>query len=251
MASLKFVRKIQNAQNVYSFIFNASDDFKWTAGQFIQITFPHDNPDSRGIKRFFSISSAPFEKNVMVTTRFESQNGSSFKKAFFDIIPGTFVESTVPKGNLIIEKQDKKIILIAGGIGITPIRSLIFDLDHKNKLKNIDLLYSNRDNDIPFKEELENKKHNNPLFNIYYFISPVLISEETLNKTYDIFPDCYAYLSGPPIMIKSIADLLYTKGIAADNIRTDYFPGYWNFILIKVFTLKIGINEKSIKYYSY
>ncbi|MCE5330184.1 FAD-dependent oxidoreductase [bacterium] len=226
MASLKFIKKIQNAQNVYSFIFEASDDFKWIAGQFVQITFPHDNPDSRGINRFFSISSAPFEKNVMITTRFENQGGSSFKKAFYNITPGTFIESTLPKGNFIIEKHDKKIILIAGGIGITPVRSLILDLDHNNKLKNIDLLYSNRDDDIPFKEELENRKVSNSLFNIYYFINPVFISAETLNKIYDIFPDCYAYLSGPPSMIKSIADLLHSKGITADNIKTDYFPGY-------------------------
>ncbi|MDD5658673.1 MAG: FAD-dependent oxidoreductase [Actinomycetota bacterium] len=226
MTLLKFIRKEKNAQNVYSFIFEAPDDFRWIAGQFIQITFPHDNPDSRGIKRFFSISSAPYEKKVMVTTRFDNQNGSSFKKAFYDITPGTFIESTLPKGKFIVDKKDKKIILIAGGIGITPIRSIIFDLDHDNNLKDIDLLYSNRDNDIAFKEEIENKRHNNFLFNIYYFISPILIREETLSKIYEVFPNCYAYVSGPPAMVKSITDILYSKGMTAENIKADYFPGY-------------------------
>ena len=226
MAFLKFIKKVRNAQNVFSFIFEAPDDFKWIAGQFIQVTFPHDNPDERGIKRFFSISSAPFEKNVMITTRFDNHNGSSFKKAFYDISAGSLVESTLPRGKFIAMKQDKKIIFIAGGIGITPVRSIILDLGYNHKLNNIDILYSNRDEDIPFKEEFENRKSESTFFNIYYFVNPVSICEETLNKIYDVFPDCYAYLSGPPAMIKNIADLLSSKGITEDNIKTDYFPGY-------------------------
>jgi len=226
LAFLKFIKKIQNAKNIFSFIFEAPDEYEWIAGQFIQITFPHDKPDDRGIKRFFSISSAPFEKNVMITTRFDNQNGSSFKKAFYNVTAGSFIESTLPKGEFIVTKQDKKIIFIAGGIGITPIRSIILDLNYNHRLNDTDLLYSNRDGDIPFKEEVERIKDTNTFFNIHYFINPVSISEETLNKIYDIFPDCYAYLSGPPAMIKSIADLLSSKGIAEDNIKTDYFPGY-------------------------
>jgi len=226
LAELIFVKRIENAPNVYSFIFRSPKNFKWIAGQFIQITFPHDNTDSRGTKRFFSISSAPFEKNVMVTTRIETQNSSSFKKAFFNLKPKTIVESTDPKGKLIVTKQDKKIIFVAGGIGITPIRSLILDLDYKNKLSNVDLLYANRDNDIPFRNDLENRKSNNSSFNIYYFISPDHICDETVKKIYRKFPDCRAFLSGPPGMVKSIEDLFISKGITEENIKTDYFTGY-------------------------
>jgi len=226
LAELIFVKRIENAPNVYSFIFQSPENFKWIAGQFIQITFPHDNTDSRGTRRFFSISSAPFEKNVMLTTRIETQNSSSFKKAFFNLKPETIVESTDPKGKLIVSKQDKKIIFVAGGIGITPIRSLILDLDYKNKLSNVDLLYANKDNDVPFRNDLENRKSNNSSFNIYYFISPDHISDETVKKIYGKFPDCRAFLSGPPGMVKSIEDLFISKGMTEENIKTDYFTGY-------------------------
>lgn len=226
MAELKFKQRTENAPDVYSFIFEKPRDFNWIAGQFIQITFPHDNPDNRGIKRFFSISSAPFEKMVMITSRIELPKSSSFKKAFYDIKPGTIVECTNPKGKLIITEHDKKIILVAGGIGITPIRAIILDLDYNDKLKKIDLLYSNRDEYLPFKNDFEDKKTRNLTFNIYYFISPRYISEETIDRISDEFPDCCAFISGPPAMVKSVEELFILKGLPTESIRTDYFPGY-------------------------
>ena len=226
MAELKFKKRIENAPDVYSFIFEKPEDFIWIAGQFIQITFPHDNPDDRGIKRFFSISSAPFEKMVMITSRIEIQNSSSFKKALYDIKPETIVECTDPSGEFIITKQDKKVILVAGGIGITPIRSIILDLDYNNKLQNIDLLYSNRDDNLPFKNNLEDKKTKNSTFDIHYFINPDRIYEETFNKIYSKLPDCYTFISGPPGMVKNVEELFILKGLSKESIRTDYFPGY-------------------------
>jgi len=226
LTELKFRERIENAPDVYSFIFEKPKDFNWIAGQFIQVTFPHDNPDDRGIKRFFSISSAPFEKIVMVTTRIEINNGSSFKKAFYGIKPEMMVECTVPSGKLIITRQDKKIIFVAGGIGITPIRSIILDLDNNNKLQNIDLLYSNRDDNLPFKNEFKDKKERNSTFNIYYFINPDRISEETIDKIFSEFPDCYAFISGPPGLVKGVEELFILKGLPKESIRTDYFPGY-------------------------
>ena len=226
MAELKFIKRIENAPDVYSFIFEKPNDFSWIAGQFTQITFPHDNPDDRGIKRFFSISSAPFEKIIMVTSRIEIKSSSSFKKAFYDIKPDTLVECTEPRGKLVVTRQDKKIILIAGGIGITPIRSIILDLDYNNKLQNTDLIYSNRDDALPFKNDFEVKKEENPTFNIFYFVSPERICEETIDKIYSTFPDCYVFISGPPGLVKSVEDLFILKGIPSESIRTDYFPGY-------------------------
>ena len=226
MAKLEFIKKIEVAPDVYSFIFKCPKDFKWIAGQFIQITLPHENFDDRGIRRYFSIASAPFEKNIMVATRIQLKNSSSFKKAFYNLIPGTVIESAEPKGKFIVEKQDKKIIFIAGGIGITPVRSLIFDLNYRDKLKDVDLLYSNRDDNIPFKTEIEDIKKKNLSFNIYYFLSPNVISEETLSKIYTKFPNSYIYISGPPAMVSGISDLIILKGINKDDIKTDYFPGY-------------------------
>jgi ferredoxin-NADP reductase len=226
LPKLTFKTRIEDAPDVYSFIFEKPNDFNWIAGQFIQIIFQHDNPDDRGIKRFFSVSSAPFENIVMITTRIELANSSSFKKAFYDIKPGTIIECTPPRGKLIITQQDKKIILVAGGIGITPLRAIILDLDYNKKLKNIDLMYSNRDEHLPFKNDLEVIKSRNPKFNIYYFISPDRINEEAVGRLNEDLPACYAFISGPPAMVKSVEELFISKGMPQESIRTDYFPGY-------------------------
>ena len=226
MAELIFKKRIENAPDVYSFIFDQPRDFKWVAGQFIQVTFPHDNPDDRGIKRFFSISSAPFEKTLMVTSRIELAKSSSFKKAFYDIKPGTVIECSEPRGKLVITKQDKKIILVAGGIGVTPIRAIILDLDYHKKLENIDLLFSNRDANLPFKSDFEIIKTRNTGFNIYYFISPEQINEKSIDRINQYLPECYSFISGPPAMVKSVEELFILKGMPKESIKTDYFPGY-------------------------
>jgi len=226
LAELKFIKRIENAPDVYSFIFKKPGDFNRIAGQFIQVLLPHDNPDNRGIKRFFSISSAPFEKVLMITTRIEFPKSSSFKKALHVIKPETMLECTPPRGKLIITQQDKEIILVAGGIGITPIRAIILDLDHNNKLNNIGLMYSNRDEQLPFKNDFEDKKSSNPTFNIRYFISPDRICEDTFKRINRNFLDCNVFISGPPAMVKSVEELFILKGVPKGNVRTDYFPGY-------------------------
>ena len=226
MVNLEFINKEKIAKDVYSFTFNYPSNFEWVAGQFIQITIPHDNADNRGIKRYFSIASAPSEKKIILATRIDLENSSSFKKALYNLAPKTIIESSLAKGQFIIQKKDKKIIFIAGGIGITPVRSIIMDLKYKNELENIDLLYSNKDSDIPFQNEIENLKAKNPSFNIYYFINPNMINEGSLNKIYEKFPDSYIYISGPPAMVSGISEIIISKGINKINIKTDYFPGY-------------------------
>ena len=81
MPKLKLIKKEEISLGIYSFTFQNSENLRWEAGQFLQIVLPHKNPDDRGIKRFFTISSAPYEKVVMITTRIDVKNSSTFKKA--------------------------------------------------------------------------------------------------------------------------------------------------------------------------
>lgn len=226
MAALKFKEKIENTPDVYSFVFEKPMDFNWTAGQYFQMVLPHDNPDSRGIKRFFSISCAPFENIVMITTRIEAGNCSSFKMALLDIKKGTEVEFSAPRGKLTVNAVDKKLVFVAGGIGITPIRSILLDLAYSGRIREIDLMYSNRDENLPFKNDFEDMQKRAPGFNIYYFISPKRIDKDSIGLIYEKFPDCYAFISGPPVMVKSVEELFAAEGLTDKNIRTDYFPGY-------------------------
>ncbi len=75
---MKLKEKENLIDNAWAFRFKPSQPLAWTAGQFIRVELPHDDPDDEGIKRWFTISSAPYEGIVQITTRVTD---STFKQA--------------------------------------------------------------------------------------------------------------------------------------------------------------------------
>lgn len=140
------------------FYFWAGRPLRWKAGQYLHYILNHPNPDDRGVERYFSIASAPHEKNVMLTTRF-APKGSSFKKTLKKLKPGDVIEAREKGGDFILDHRKKMFVFIAGGIGITPFRAILLDLDRNRKPLNVQLLYTNRNNDFPYRKELETLKN--------------------------------------------------------------------------------------------
>lgn len=223
---LTLMDRVQNASDVFSFIFMPEHPVRWKAGQFMYFTIPHDNADSRGISRYFTISSAPYEKNIMITTRLIRDGGSSFKKALFNLSPGDMLEASNPKGNLVVEDFERSYVLIAGGIGITPFRSIVLDLNHKGKLKNVILLYANSNEEVVFKDEFDKISKENQDFKVHYVISPQHIDSSTIKQN---VPDCTNWIymiAGPMGMVKAIEEILLGIGIDRKDVKKDFFPGY-------------------------
>src|SRR5260221_730975 len=142
---LTLIAKRPEVTGVTSFTFHPDKPFEWQPGQYLHYVFDYPNPDDRGLERYFTIASAPFENEVLVTTRITSDKGSAFKKALLEAPIGTEIEADGPKGSFIIEDEPKHHILIAGGIGITPYRSMLLQLDRDDKDLKIDLLYAHSD----------------------------------------------------------------------------------------------------------
>jgi ferredoxin-NADP reductase len=88
------------------------------------------------------------------------------------------------------------------------------------------LLYSNRSNDIVFKEELDGLVLKNPILKVRNVISPEICNVELIKNTISDFQGKIYYISGPINMVKSIEDELSKAGIEDDRIKKDYFPGY-------------------------
>ncbi|MCL4377082.1 MAG: FAD-dependent oxidoreductase [Actinobacteria bacterium] len=226
--NLTLVEKKELSPDVSSFSFRPQEPVIWQAGQFMSFTLDHANPDNRGTSRFFTISSAPFEKNIIITTRFAGESSSSFKKAFFKMEVGQYISALPPQGEFVISDFSKNYIFIAGGIGITPFRSILLDLEHEGRLKEIEifLFYSNRDDRVIFKDLFDRLAGENPSFKKMYIIYPEVCNAGIIKNTISNPYEKLYYISGPVPMVKSIAGDLMAAGINENNLIKDYFPGY-------------------------
>lgn len=223
---LQLIEKKPEVPQVVSFIFEPKEPLTWQAGQYLHYVLHHEPTDDRGSDRWFTISAAPFEGHVMVTTRFSEDKGSSFKKALQNLKIGKSIEISFLEGDFVVIDPEKDYVFIAGGIGITPFRSIIKQLDHDGKPINVTLLYANRDQNIVFKEELEGIAAKNPNFKIHYIFSPEHIDETKIRNAVPDLQKPIFYVSGPEPMVENLGNLLKQMGITEDHIQQDWFPGY-------------------------
>jgi ferredoxin-NADP reductase len=223
---LTLINKKQETLSTISFFFKPSSPTSWTPGQFLIYTLEHKNPDVRGKMRFFTISSAPFENHIAITTKIDDKSPSSFKKALNQMKLGEKIQAKGPDGNFILEDVFAEYVFIAGGIGITPFRPIILDLANDKSPINVTLLYANKDSDILFKNEFEEIAKSNPNFKINYFISPKHIGKDSIKKFVPDLKKPLYYISGPNNLVEDLLNLLKNLGIEEKKIKLDYFHGY-------------------------
>jgi ferredoxin-NADP reductase len=151
---LRFVRRLSEAENIQSFYFESEPALRFRAGQYLMVTLPHMQVDDRGAERAFTIASSPAESLVRLTTRF-SRDSSSFKRALMALTPGATLAADGPFGDFVVRDDDGPLVLIAGGIGITPFRSMLADQFASGRRHEITLLYSNSSPDFAFRPFLD------------------------------------------------------------------------------------------------
>jgi len=224
--TLKLLARKAGGKGVFSFLFQPLKHLNWKAGQYLVYTLQHPNPDNRGIKRYFTIASAPFEKKVMITTRIEPKEGSSFKKALTGLAEGDTIDGQGPNGSFVIEDPSQEFVFIAGGVGITPFRAILLDLDHKKIPIKGQLLYANRTPRPVYQEELEELAAKHSKFNLRYIVEPSRITPKTLQAFIPDFSKPQFFLSGPPPMMQTIERMLAEFLVPSFKIKEDYFTGY-------------------------
>ena len=222
---LTLIEKRKEAEDVISFVFKPEIPFSWKAGQFLHYTLKHKNYDSRGPDRYFTIASALFEKVVQITTRFAKQ-GSSFKKALKSFKIGDRIEGVAPDGNFTLDDPTQKSVFIAGGIGITPFRSILLNFVHQSIPIKVTLLYANKTSDFVYKKELEDIAKHNPNLKIHFIVGPKRIDKNGIKKTVANLKKPIFYVSGPEPMVESIDTILGRLSVPKNHIKNDFFPGY-------------------------
>lgn len=218
----------QVATDARSFFFVPETPVSWKAGQFITYELPHDPVDDRGTKRWFTIASAPHEEFIQITTRL-SAPGSSFKQALISLEPGDTIEGTIPEGDFTVKDPKQQHVFIAGGIGITPFRSILLDLHHRNEPLNATVLYANkRPETTVFMNDLDDLDTQHPEMDLHYFFEPIKLTESLIRDYVPALSDPIFYVSGPEPMVESLGETLLAMGVPKNHITQDFFPNYTN-----------------------
>ena len=221
---LKLKEKIEIANNTFEYVFSTVRKIMFTSGQYMEWTLPHSNPDTRGNRRYFTIASSPNESEIRIGVR-QSNESSSFKKHLKEMEIGTEIIASQIAGDFVLPKDiTKKIVLIAGGIGITPFISMLRHLLAIKEKRDIVLLYANKtEADIAYKEILE--QANRELGIKTYYFTGDLITGNSIKKMMPDYIERQFYISGPNRMVNDFKSILKDTGVKTRNILTDYFTG--------------------------
>ena len=224
---LHLLRKEQLESDVVSFVFDAPAEFRWKPGQFAKYTLPHDNPDDRGIERWFTVAAAPNEGHPRITTRI-SEKRSSFKSALMNLEPGDEIEADVPEGDFVMDDLAREYVFLAGGIGFTPFHAILTELDQEGKMPKLTILYGARNDHPTFHDELEQLAAKYPQLQVHYIVDPQHIDEEVVRRYVSDPKTPMFYVSGPEPMVEAFDTMLKGMGVPEDHLHEDFFPGYEN-----------------------
>ncbi len=226
------------AERTMAFRFAKPADWTFRPGQFVDITLL-DPPetDAEGDTRGFSVSSAPSEDAIMITTRLRD---TAFKRVLQGMPPGTPVRIEGPFGDLRLHHADRPAVVLTGGIGITPFRSILVQAVGDGGLPYpVTLFYANRrPEDAAFLDELTALAKRDADLTFVPTMSDMSGSDRAwagerghidapmLDRHRARGTGAIHYLTGPPGMVQGLRTLLTGSGVDEDDIRTEEFTGY-------------------------
>ncbi len=236
---LKLSRKEVEADGTYDFVFEPEEKVDFRAGQYMEWTLGHYRPDNRGNRRYFTIASSPTENEIRMGIKFYG-NPSTFKKGLASLVPGDEIMAGQLAGDFVLPADSKKkLAFLAGGIGVTPFRSMAKYLSDKNEKRDIVFLYSNKvPSEIAYKEVFDEAAQRVGMRTIYVLTSPEqqipaginaragMISAEMLKMEIPDYMERTFYISGPHSMVSAMEKCLREIGVKRSKIKIDFFPGF-------------------------
>lgn len=235
---LTLKEKIKLAPTIYDFVFAADTAMNFRAGQYFEWTLEHDKTDNRGNRRYFTIASAPTEREIIMGVKFY-EPASSYKQSMLAMEPGDKILAGQLAGDFTLPKKSaEKSVFIAGGIGVTPFRSMIKYLVDTNQPRDIIMFYSNKNiSEVVYTDIFDRAVENLGLKVIYTLtdasqvppqwqghVGPVdakMIAEQVPD-----YKERKFYLSGPHGMVAAFEKTLSDMGVGKNSIKTDFFPGF-------------------------
>lgn len=229
--NVRFIDSKQEAEDIWTFRFDPERPLDYIAGQFIDLIIMHE-ADERGHRRWFTLSSSPTESWVSITTRLTAGTGSTFKRALLALRPGEIATISDPMGDFVLPKDTTiPITFVAGGIGITPVRSMIKWMHDTKQHRPVQLIYA--------ASSLENMAFRD-LFRQYQVPMTILLSRPPRDwdgpsghleasrvlQLSPNTPDKLYYLTGPEPFIERLVGEMMKADISRSRLVTDYFLNY-------------------------
>lgn len=222
------LRQIVNlTPSIKEFIFTSNKPLVFLPGQYMEFTVQPKGADNRGNRRYFTLASSPTEQEARLGIRY-NQPSSSFKERLKSLKPGDRVVATQAMGDFILPKGlSTPMIWLAGGIGITPFRSMAkFVCDNKQTLDCYLFYLAAQQEDFVYREVFEEAAT--------YGLKTFYL-ESTKDKPFDFshlsdyvkdYKERFFYISGPNGLVESFSSAIIKNGVSGKQVIKDYFPGF-------------------------
>lgn len=221
--------RFEVAEGTTAFVFSTDSNFTFRAGQYVEIGL--DNPpykDEKKNHREFSIVSSPQEKGIlMIATRMRD---SAFKRSLKEIPIGTIAKVEGPFGDFSLhENASKKAVFISGGIGVTPVMSIVKDATERKLPHEIILINSNTTPQrTPFLKDFQELTKENPHFKFFPRMTDAegYVDADFIKNCVRSLDNSIYYVAGPPNLVLAMTKILEGLGVSRDDIRFEEFSGY-------------------------
>jgi ferredoxin-NADP reductase len=232
---LDFLGKERLTPTSWELTFRPQRPVRFRSGQYMELTIPHAKADVRGLRRMFSIASAPVESDVIRFGLNTAERSSSLKTALLALEPGEIVAGTSVGGDFLLPKEaSRPIVFVAGGIGITPFMSHLEQIAGSGESRDVVVLYSaSSSEELAYSSRLKELGHPvlllaptapKPLPKNWTYLGRGPLTAELLTSAVPDVKSRAAYVSGPPAFVHVVRALL--RKAQAHSVKTDFFSGY-------------------------
>jgi len=224
---LKIIEIIDETPIVKTFRVQIQDGITFYPGQFFMVRFE----DDKTFLRAYSIASSPTQKTYIDVTM---DLVGKFTHKLWETKIGDYLMFKGPYGKFYFnETMNNNLVLIGGGLGITPLMSIIRYCNDKKLQNKVNLLYSVKTPvDIVYNEELKKINDENSNFNYTVTITRPKpehnwqgrtgrIDIDLLKQNIENVENSLFYLCGPLEFVKSSIAMLESLGAKKEQIKTD------------------------------
>ena len=235
---LRVVRIFSETPNVKSFRLTDPADgqlpFNYLPGQFLTVTVA---PDGQSVKRSYTIASSPTQRDFCEITVKREELGAVSRFLHDRVKEGDTLQIAAPSGRFTFTGEEaSSVVLIAGGVGVTPMMSAVRYLTGRSWSGDIFFVYAVRgEADIIFREELEYLQGRYPNLHVVFVADQVesatwryakgRITRELLEASVPQLASRRVHICGPPPMMSAVKSVLAEVGVTPDHIRTEVFIG--------------------------